>query len=175
MEEKERLEQEQEQEEKKVSSTEISREEIEQLKTRTDFQKMSDAQLMALIAEFGLTIENKTRKAMITALREHLLKDRLDEAKEINEDGDLEPINQDKDMVKVIFHARNEQDLPYIFLGLNGKSYYIPRDKPVRIPKELIKGVVERSVEYHMEPIKEGEQIRYRIKKVHRFPYTILE
>lgn len=92
------------------------------------------------------------------------------------EDGieELE-VDDSKDWQKVIFHSTREDDLGYLYVGLNGKGYYIKKEEEITVPKILLDGPIKDAVEIHEEPYKGMDgKIHYRIKKVHRFPYTIV-
>ena len=81
-----------------------------------------------------------------------------------------------KKAVKIIFYSMEENDMPYVQLGLNGKAYYIPKEVEVWIPHELIEGCLRNSVMDKMiMDIDRKGNIRYKIKKVPRFQYSILD
>lgn len=77
--------------------------------------------------------------------------------------------------VDVVFH--NQEGQPkYIFLGLNGKTLYLPREVPVRIPREFM-GVVRNAV---MTKIVQRERpdrrgVDYTEIRVPRFSYEVLK
>lgn len=78
--------------------------------------------------------------------------------------------------VQIIFYSMEENDMPYVQLGLNGKAYYIPKEKEVWIPHELIAGCLKNSVMTKLVmDIDHKGNIRYIPKKVPRFNYNILD
>ena len=78
-------------------------------------------------------------------------------------------------LITVIFHNKDEQDAPYVYVGLNGKSYYIPKDVEVTIPKDLI-SVVNDAIETRITSKKNRDgKIIYEEKRIQRFPHTIVQ
>ena len=102
----------------------------------------------------------------------------LEEPFEEDEDGAIvsEMERKREGLITVIFHNKSEQDMPYVFIGLNGKSYYIPKDREVTIPKILIESVIDNAVEVQITSKKNhlGKMI-YTERKIQRFPYTIVQ
>lgn len=102
----------------------------------------------------------------------------LSEVVEEDEEGKLvsEIDKKREGLITVIFHNKSEQDMPYVFIGLNGTSYYIPKDREVTIPKVLIESVIDNAVEVQITSKKNHlGKIVYSEKKIQRFPYTIVQ
>jgi hypothetical protein len=99
----------------------------------------------------------------------------VDEVIEQDIDGKVqEPEVQKKvEALRVVFHNTNEQDLPYVFIGLNGRAFYIPKDREVMIPKELLQ-VINDSIEIRMKPFRKRDgSMGYSEQMIQRFPYTV--
>ena len=78
--------------------------------------------------------------------------------------------------VLIMFYSMEENDLPYVQLGLNGRALYIPKEREVWIPHEFIEGCLRNAVMDKMVmDIDFKGNIRYIIKKVPRFQYNILD
>jgi hypothetical protein len=81
-----------------------------------------------------------------------------------------------KKAIQIIFYSMEENDLPYVQLGLNGRAYYIPKEKEVWVPHELVEGCLKNSVMTKMVmDIDHKGNIRYIKKQVPRFNYNILD
>lgn len=81
-----------------------------------------------------------------------------------------------KKAVQIIFYSMEENDIPYVQLGLNGKAYYIPKEKEIWIPHELIEGCLKNAVMTKLQmDIDQKGNIRYIPKQVPRFNYNILD
>lgn len=80
------------------------------------------------------------------------------------------------ELVKVIFHSTGEQDLPYVFVGHNGRGFYIPKEIEVDVPKYILNSSIKDAVEDRMMPKVETDgSINWIIRKVQRFPYSIVD
>ena len=77
-------------------------------------------------------------------------------------------------MVQITFFNSDENDLPYVQLGLNGLALIIPREKKVWIPKEFIDGVIQNAVTTKMKmDVDRDGKIRYIPKQVPRLQHTV--
>ena len=102
----------------------------------------------------------------------------LAEAMEEDDVGEIVDPNAKKkqELVTVIFHNTDREDVPYVFIGFNGKSWYIPKDREVTIPKVLITSVIANAVETKITTKKNKEgKIVLEYKNIQRFPYTVVE
>ena len=101
----------------------------------------------------------------------------IDEVFEEDESGKLADIKRKQDeLITVIFHNKDEQDIPYVFIGLNGRAWYIPKDREVTIPKILVTSVIKDAVEVKISPRKNRlGKIVWEEKRVQRFPYSIVD
>lgn len=103
----------------------------------------------------------------------------LEEVVEEDEEGlSINPNVEKKreDLMTVIFHNTEREDVPYVFIGFNGRAWYIPKDIEVTIPKVLITSVIADAVETRITPKKNKDgKIVYDHKKIQRFPYTVVD
>lgn len=79
-------------------------------------------------------------------------------------------------LTRIIFHNTSEQDLPYVFIGHNGKAFYIPREKEVDVPDYILDSCIKDAVEDRLIPqVMQNGDINWVTRKVQRFPYTIVK
>ena len=77
-------------------------------------------------------------------------------------------------MVEITFYSSDENDLPYVQLGLNGIGLIIPRELKTWIPKEFIDGVLQNAIATKMKmDVDRDGKIRYIPKQVPRFQHTV--
>jgi hypothetical protein len=78
-------------------------------------------------------------------------------------------------MVEIEFFNVNENDLPYVQLGLQGTALTIPREVKCWIPKEFVDGCLKHTVTtmLKMNVNRETGKISYIPKQVPRFQYTV--
>lgn len=109
---------------------------------------------------------------------------KVDEVVAVTADGDVEEQpatpkvklhkNLSGMMVQTTFYNSNENDLPYVQLGLNGIALIIPREKKVWIPKEFIDGVLQNAIATKMKmDVDSHGKIRYIPKNVPRVQHTV--
>jgi hypothetical protein len=79
------------------------------------------------------------------------------------------------ELVKVMFHSTGEQDLPYVFVGHNGRGFYIPKEIEVDVPKYILESCIKDAVEDRLMPkVDIDGSINWITRKVQRFPYSII-
>jgi hypothetical protein len=102
----------------------------------------------------------------------------------IDEEGNVEKHEPEKKgklhkslsgmMVEITFYSTEENDLPYVQLGLNGVGLIIPREVKSWIPKEYIDGVLQNAIMTKMKmDVDRDGKIRYIPKQVPRFQHTV--
>ena len=128
--------------------------------------------------DIDTSAENFNRKEAIEAIKiDDVKRGEADEALEQDDEtGDVEEVKKTRtEVVKVRFHNTREDTTPYVFCGLNGKSYYIPKEEDIYIPKKLLDACIDDAVEEHtrMVTLPNGK-IQHEPYKIHRFPYTLL-
>lgn len=141
------------------------------------YQKMKNAELRRLCAERGVDIdlESAKRLDLVKALRNH--DDQV--AEEMGEDAVASTGKDDsekskmKGKVKILvpnIGGERSSHRP-LFVGCNGRSWYIPLEQPVIVPKE-VKNVLELAVRRVTQSTDSG---RYVERNARRVPYQILE
>jgi len=76
-------------------------------------------------------------------------------------------------MVQVTFYHSDENDMPYVQLGLNGIALNIKREVESWVPKEFIDGVLQNAIATKMKMHVDGQgNISYIPKQVPRFAHT---
>lgn len=141
-----------------------------------------DSEIKALVEEYGIELGGDyDRQKAIPLVIEF---EKKLEAGEIIADGDTK-----KDFIKelakeqpklmltrVIFHNTGENDLPYVFVGHNGKSYYIPKETEVDVPDYILGSCIKDAIEERLIPEQQmNGDIRWITKRIQRFPYSIIK
>jgi hypothetical protein len=157
-----------------------------------NYMGMKNEELFELIEKYDLDKEDYLSKDNGSLNRKKLsniLKlidiqaGRLDEVTLVDDEGDVKeqpPVPTRKFhkhlsgiMAQITFYNTNENDLPYVQLGLNGLALMVPREKKVWIPKEFIDGVLQNAIATSMKmQVVEGK-IKYIPKNVNRVQYTV--
>lgn len=144
---------------------------------KTNYWIWKDSEVIAAIENYGQDCPNPyDRKEAITFLKE------LEQKAQNNQEDTKTYIEELKEeqpelkLVKVIFHSLGEQDIPYVFVGLNGASFYLPKEKEIEIPDFILKSCIKDAVEDRLMPkVGSDGSIDYIVRKVQRFPYTIVD
>ena len=158
----------------------------------TNYMGMKDTELLDLVKKYELDKEDYLAKngSVNRKKLSNILKlidvqtGKTKEAVAIDIDGNVEehkPVQNGKlhknlsgMMVEITFYSTDENDLPYVQLGLNGIGLIVPREKKVWIPKEFIDGVLQNAVMTKMKmDVDRDGKIRYIPKAVPRFQHTV--
>jgi hypothetical protein len=102
----------------------------------------------------------------------------------VTEDGDVLEVTPESPklhknlsgmMVSLTFYNTDENDLPYVQMGLNGIALIVPREIQSWIPKEFIDGVLQNAIatKMKMDVDRRTGKIRYIPKQVQRVAYTV--
>lgn len=141
---------------------------------------LKDSEVQQTLADYGIELKEFDRKTAINAI--------IDFEKKI-ESGDIVLEGSRKDalaelkkempklmLTRVIFHNTMENDMPYIFVGHNGKGYYIPRETEVDVPDYILNSCIKDAIEERLKPIQQmNGDILWTKKKIQRFPYSIVK
>lgn len=77
---------------------------------------------------------------------------------------------------RVIFHSTSEQDVPYVFVGHNGRAFYIPREIEVDVPDYILDSCIANAVEFRMYPVTMTDgTIEWKTKRIQRYPYSVIK
>jgi len=140
--------------------------------TKSDYWRMKKEDLLAACAERDVPVDpdNLDRKTVIPMLIEADAKaGNLGEAVELDEKP--KPV---REYVDIIFN--NQEGQPkYVFLGLNGRSLYLPREVVCRIPAEFM-SVVKDAVSYKsvMTTTSDGK-IKWQSIRVPQLSYQVID
>ena len=158
----------------------------------TNYMSMKDTDLNELMEKYDLvkedylakngSVNRKKLSNILKLIEAHA--GNTDEVVAVKEDGEVidhKPEPQGKlqkglsgMMVQITFFNSDENDLPYIQMGLNGLALVIPREKKVWIPKEFIDGVLQNAVATKMKmDVSQDGKIRYIPKQVPRLQHTV--
>lgn len=143
----------------------------------TNLWTWKDSEIVDALDSRGITMESYTRKEAIQLLREAMLKEAQGD---INETKTYIDALKEKEptliLRKVIFHSTSETDIPYVPVGHNGRAFYLPKETPIEVPKYILDSCIKDAVEERMYPETNMQgDINWKIKKVQRFPYSIVE
>lgn len=157
-----------------------------------NYIKMKDEELKELIAKYGINIKDYTqengslnRQMLANTLK--MLDVQLGKVREVivqDEKGNVETLDPtirmngtvlSGMMVEIEFFNVDENDLPYVQLGLQGTALTIPRERPYWIPKEFLDGCLKYTVvtKLKMDVNRTTGKISYIPKAVPRFQYTV--
>jgi hypothetical protein len=144
--------------------------------SKENYWEKKDGELKELLKKCDIEMETYNRKAAVEALQLHDLKS--GKGKEViveGVEGEVEKLDPNKDLVKVRFHNMLPTDPPYIFVGHNGRSYYIPKEEDIWVPRFLLDSVIKDAIEIHSDMQKRPDgKIIHIPKKIQRFPYTVV-
>jgi ribosomal protein S4E len=141
---------------------------------------LKDSEVQQTLQDYGIDLKEYDRKVGIAAI--------IDFEKKI-ESGDIVLEGSKKDalaelkkempklmLTRVIFHNTMENDMPYIFVGHNGKGYYIPRETEVDVPDYILNSCIKDAIEERLIPVQQmNGDILWTKKKIQRFPYSIVK
>jgi len=138
-----------------------------------------DNVLFELAEERGIPFDkdNFNRKELCDALKQwDVEKGDFDSALEETDDGLKEVEVETIPTTKVIFHNTNpETDMPYVFVGHNGRAWYLPKDKELFVPNFILDSCIKDAVEERLIPEFDARgNINWVKKPVHRFPYSVV-
>lgn len=150
-----------------------------------NYQVMKDKDLLSLLADRKLTYpQGAVRKDIIEMLKKWDIENgEANVAMEQTDEGLVEaPLPEKTDnkkqqpWVQVIFHNLREDDPPYVFVGHNGKAFYLPKEKPLWLPEYIINSCIKDAVELHTNvKLLPNGQKEIVPRKVQRFPYSLLD
>jgi len=77
---------------------------------------------------------------------------------------------------KVIFHSISEQDMPYVFVGHNGKAYYMKKEIEIDVPVYILNSCIRDAVEDRLFPETQMDgSIEWKSRRVQRFPFSYVD
>jgi hypothetical protein len=131
-----------------------------------------DSEIMLELDRLNIKLEKYNRKAAINAIKLAYVEGEVNETKDHVEELKEKGI----DLRKVIFHSTGEQDIPYVFVGHNGRAYYIPKEVEVEVPHYILNSCIKDAVEDRLYPATQVDgSIEWKSRKVQRYPYSYVE
>ena len=140
-----------------------------------------DCESQQLLRDYGLIVEDSVynRKESIAMIIEFEKKIESGEIVEKGKSGDvMEQLKKEIPklrLTRVIFHNTMENDMPYIFVGHNGRGFYIPKEQELDVPDYILSSCIRDAVEERLIPVQEmNGDIRWTKKRIQRFPYSVV-
>ncbi len=131
-----------------------------------------DSEIQGEMDRLKIKLENYNRKEAINAIKlayvEGEVRETTDHVQDLKDKG--------IDLRRVIFHSVGEQDIPYVFVGHNGRAFYIPKEVEVEVPFYILNSCIKDAVEDRLYPATQLDgSIEWRSRKVQRYPYSYVE
>jgi hypothetical protein len=143
---------------------------------KANYWTQKDSEIIAQLEQYGIEVspDEYNRKDAITKLKEMDMKavsGELNETKDYI--AELKEKQPELILRKVIFHSTSEQDIPYVFVGHNGSSFYLPKEIEIDVPEYILKSCIKDAVEDRLYPfVHTNGDIEWRSRKVQRFPFS---
>ena len=141
---------------------------------------LKDSEIQQLLRDYSIEIETYNRKEAIAAIIDFETKLENGEINILGKDADI--IQQLKKeipklrLTRVIFHNTMENDMPYIFVGHNGRGFYIPKEQEVDMPDYILNSCIKDAIEERLLPVQQmNGDILWTKKRIQRFPYSIVK
>lgn len=147
-----------------------------------------DSEIISELEKYDIKLEEFNRKDAITALKVAVMKAEKDAATIFVDDEDdetkikaigLEQLKGDVPQLmlkRVVFHNSSELDLPYIFIGHNGRAFYLPREVEIDVPTYLLDSCIKDAVEDKLvQTVMQNGDINWTVRKIQRFPYSVVK
>lgn len=139
--------------------------------TNANLWTWKDSELEIELTRLGIEMEEYDRKKAVDAIKLALVAGEVKDTKtHIEEMKEKEPTLE---MRKVIFHSITEQDMPYVFVGHNGRGYYLPKEQELDVPVYILDSCIKDAVEDRLFPETQTDgSIEWKSRRVQRFPYS---
>jgi hypothetical protein len=133
-----------------------------------------DSEIEVELDRLGIELESYNRKAAIDAIK---LKCVEGEVKETQDHIAQLKVDKPKlELRRVIFHSIGEQDAPYVFVGHNGRGYYIPKEVELDVPVYILNSCIKDAVEDRLYPSTQMDgSIEWKTRRVQRYPYSYVD
>jgi hypothetical protein len=139
---------------------------------KENYWSWKDSEIQGELDRRKISIDKYNRKEAINAIK------LADVEGEVTETRDHVKDLKDKgiDLRKVIFHSLGEQDIPYVFVGHNGRAFYIPKEVEVEVPFYILNSCIKDAVEDRLYPATQMDgSIEWKSRRVQRYPYSYVE
>jgi len=142
------------------------------MSTKANIWSWKDSEIQGELERLGIKLETYNRKEAINAIKlaevEGEVTDTKEHVQELKDKG--------IDLRKVIFHSIGEQDIPYVFVGHNGRAFYIPKEIEVEVPYYILNSCIKDAVEDRLYPATQIDgSIEWKSRKVQRYPYSYVD
>jgi hypothetical protein len=141
----------------------------------TNMWSWKDSEIKAELERMSITLDGDyNRKEAIDTLKLAPVKGEIKHTKLMVEQ--MKEAEPTLELRKVIFHSIGEQDMPYVFVGHNGKAYYIPKEVEVDVPVYILNSCIKDAVEDRLFPETQMDgSIEWKTRRVQRYPYSYAE
>ena len=146
-------------------------------KLTVNYWTWKDSELLDKLETYGVKMDPWNREEAI-----ELLKKKDKEIVIVDEEGHNQTIEALKTgmpqlmLSRVIFHNTNADDLPYIFVGHSGSSFYLPKDIEIDVPDYILNSCIKDAVEDRMQQVvMSNGDISWKVRRVQRFPYSMIK
>jgi hypothetical protein len=131
-----------------------------------------DSEIKGELERMNITLDGDyNRKLAIDTLKMADVKGEIKKTKTMVEE--MKAKEPTLELRKVIFHSIGEQDMPYVFVGHNGKAYYIPKEIEVDVPVYILNSCIKDAVEDRLFPETQMDgSIEWKSRRVQRYPYS---
>jgi hypothetical protein len=134
----------------------------------------TDSEIEIEMDRVGVKLEKYNRKGAINAIKLKYVEGDIEETKD--HITQLKANKPNLELRKVIFHSIGEQDMPYVFVGHNGKGFYIPKEVEVDVPVYILNSCIKDAVEDRLFPSTQYDgTIEWKSRRVQRYPYSYVE
>ncbi len=139
--------------------------------TNSNLWTWKDSELETEMTRLGIELKEYDRKKAVDAIKLALVEGEVKDTKtHIEEMKEKEPTLE---MRRVIFHSITEQDMPYVFVGHNGRGYYLPKEQELDVPVYILDSCIKDAVEDRLFPETQTDgSIEWKSRRVQRFPYS---
>lgn len=145
-----------------------------------NYWALKDSEIKQAVAEYDIKLDGDyNRKEAITKIIG--FEKRLEKGEVVVPDEKADYIatvakKEKLRLTRVIFHNTSENDMPYVFVGHNGKSFYIPKETEVDVPDYILNSCIKDAVEERLLPEQQmNGDIKWIKRRLQRFPYTIVK
>lgn len=147
---------------------------------KQNYFTMKDSELQAIMDMYKLPYDadNFNRKEAVGEIKIAEAKGGINEGVVEDENGVVGKIagKEKTEYWKVVFHNTATDDIPYVFVGHNGKAFYIPKEMEVIVPKYILMSCIKDAIEYkHVQITDTDGTITHKTRPIQRYPYTIVE
>ncbi len=142
---------------------------------KVNFWTWKDSEIEVELTRLGIEVEGPyDRKKAIDAIKLAEVSGELKETKTHIEE--LQEKDATMEVRRVIFHSISEQDMPYVFVGHNGKGYYLKKEIEIDVPVYILNSCIKDAVEDRLYPETQIDgTIEWKSRRVQRFPYSYVD